>query len=119
MQKILVLDDSSSFLDDISKSLTRWGYEPLLAKTAEEAVDLLVLEPAFVVVDLFLAGDAGDQLSNDFVRDHLMPSDIPFGRLTSAPRLVPEDFSGSWVLHKYSYLSDEDCLREKIIEGIG
>ena len=119
MQKILVLDDSRSFLSDINVALRRWGYEPLLAETAEQAIELLGQSPLFVIVDLFLAGDSGDQLSNDFVRDHLMPAGIPFGRLTSAPRLVPKEYSGSWVLHKYSFINDEECLLGKILEVVG
>lgn len=112
---ILLLDDDSSFLRTVSNFLCGRGYECLETQTAfEAAAAVRTRNISCAVVDLFLDGDRGDSLSNEFVRDFL--DAIPYVRLTSAPQLVPPEFSGHAVLHKRRFLDNPARLEELIIE---
>lgn len=99
-QRILLLDDDPTLLRALSELLEENSYQVSAALNVARAIATLSSNPDFAIVDLFLAGDKGDALSNDFIRDHLVPRKIPYGRLTSAPRLVPKEYSGEWVLDK-------------------
>ena len=118
MARILLLEDNVRFLAELADTLTSWGHEALSATTPKMASMRMEPVPDFAIVDLFLAGDEGDHLSNEFIRDVLSPAGVGYGRLTSAPKLVPEDYQGDWVLHKYHYLDDPGKLRDLLIESL-
>ena len=116
-QTILHLDDDASLLDLVADNLKHWNYEVISCSEVKSAILALEQSPAFAVVDVFLAGESGKQLSNSFVKDHLEPNGVRYGRLTSAPSEVGEDVSGDWVLDKRLFRRDTGMLRERLIES--
>ena len=100
-------------LHEIAEVLSAAGYTALQAQTVEIAEDILLEhEISFAVVDLFLLGDRGSELSNDFIRQHL--GAIPYVRMTSAPHLVPEEFSGHGIIAKQDFVYCPDLLLDAI-----
>ena len=117
-KRILVLDDSSQILAEVALLLSRWGYEPLIAQNPEEARCAVEKGVDFAIVDLFLDGARGDELSEQFIDQVLLPRDIPFGRLTSAPEFVPAHQHGLWILHKYDVRNRPELLRLALEEVV-
>jgi len=112
---ILLLDDSPTLLSEVAKILSAEGFNPLQAQTADQAaLHLKNHSIDFAVVDLFLDGDRGDELSNDFVREYL--TNIPYVRLTSAPQLVPTELSGLGIISKQEFVYDTSVLIDVINE---
>ncbi len=112
---ILLLDDDVDLLAALKDFLEGRGYTVFCAESADRAEQIISSNQIHcAIVDLFLQGDEGDQLSNQFVRDYL--NDTPYIRLTSAPGLVPEEYSGAGVLHKYKFRSNPSLLLDLIIE---
>ena len=109
-QRVLLLDDDMDLLHDVSQVLTAAGFDVARCPTVNIAMMQLSVRPDFALVDLFLDGTLGDELSNGFVRDHLIPNGIPYGRLSSAPGLVPKEFSGEFVMHKRDFSMHPDKL---------
>lgn len=109
-KRILLLDDDTDLLQEVGEVLTAAGFEVARCATVKVAVLQLAVRPDFALVDLFLDGNLGDELSNGFVREHLMPNGIPYGRLSSAPGLVPKEFSGSFVMHKREFSLNPEKL---------
>lgn len=97
---ILLLDDDSYLLREVEKFLSQSGYEVITCEDVASAERALSRKPDLAIVDLFLDGSAGDELSNDFIRNILLPAGVRYARLTSAPFLVPQDLRGAFVLHK-------------------
>ena len=116
---ILALDDDPYVLDFVSEICHHAKVSCIIANSAEEA--LLKLKNAIdskcilAIVDLFLDGARGDELSNNFISDHLLPNNIPFVRLTSAPSLVPTNLSGLLVFDKRKILQNSDELLDFIL----
>ncbi len=102
-QRVLLLDDDTDLLHEVGETLTGAGFEVARCSTVKVAIMQLAVRPDFALVDLFLDGNLGDELSNGFVRDYLMPAGIPYARLSSAPALVPKEFAGSFVMHKREF----------------
>ena len=103
---ILLLDDDTYLLREVHSLLSGSGFEVLCCENVPSAEQALAVKskigvaPDLVIVDLFLEGNAGDELSNGFIRKSLIPQDIPYARMTSAPYLLPADLHGAFVLHK-------------------
>lgn len=103
---ILLLDDDTYLLREVHALLTGSGFEVLCCENVQLAEQALAAKqqqgvaPDLVIVDLFLEGNAGDELSNGFIRRSLVPNGIPYARMTSAPYLLPADLHGAFVLHK-------------------
>ncbi len=126
--RILLLDDDTRHLDEVRMYLEREGYEVFLADTVSAAQKVLEKREAekqegeqaidFAIVDLFLAGDAGDNLSNEFIRDSLIPAGIPYGRMSSAPYAVPPGYKGLWVLDKRHFWRQPQLLGDALIETL-
>ena len=116
--KILLLDDDPAHLLDLANTLIRAGFEPLVCQDVSAAVAALADNPVMAIVDLFLDGDEGAHLSNDFINEHLAPAGIPYARMTSAPSLVPEQFKGAWVLHKRDFRSAPERLSQMVLDAI-
>ena len=117
-KKILVLDDSSTVRADLDSLLRGWDFEPLLAANVPEAVYMLDLGIDFAIVDVFLDGARGDELSAEFVKNYLIPQSIPYGRFTSAPEFVPDAHRGDWVLHKYDVRCDPELMHAALLESL-
>lgn len=111
VKRILILDDSPQILAEISLLLHRWGYEPITAQNPQDARTAVETGVNFAIVDLFLDGARGDELSEQFIDEVLFPRSIPFGRLTSAPEFVPAHQQGFWILHKYDVRNRPELLR--------
>jgi CheY-like chemotaxis protein len=107
-RKILLLDDDERHLEALADVLQNLGFLPLCCKDPAEALAALENEPIYAIVDLFLAGDDGAELSNSFIRQELIPRCIRYGRLTSAPQLVPQDLQGEWVVHKRKFWNNPE-----------
>ena len=97
---VLLLDDDVKLLSFLGALLEGAGCQVRKTTTVSEAVSQLSPAPDVALVDLFLEGDAGDTLSNNFVRDYLIARKIPYGRISSATHLLPEDRKGSLVYDK-------------------
>jgi len=108
--KILLLDDDRNHLHELSRYLSTEGYTPLAALDPDIAEGLLEQNPKFAIVDLFLAGEQGAELSSQFILNFLVPRGIPYGRMSSAPDMVPETERGEWVVHKRDFWNDPDSL---------
>ncbi len=111
MKTILLLDDDP-MIHEIVRSIIDLSFFNLkYAITVEEARNFLREEDVkFVICDLFLNGDLGDELSNGFIREHVKVLGIPYCRLTSAPRLVPEDCVGLRIIDKRNVYNDTSLL---------
>jgi DNA-binding NtrC family response regulator len=120
MKKILILDDDISILDEVANLFSSSGFHLICCSTAEEAGEKITSQGAvnFAIVDLFLLGAKGDALSNGFIRDVLQVNGIPYGRFTSAPSLVPTEYSGEWILDKRQFYSSPVILLEKVSESL-
>jgi len=61
-KKILAVDDSETFLQEIAVALRNDGYEVVLARSGEEALDLLAVEPVeCILLDLMMPGIGGEE----------------------------------------------------------
>jgi DNA-binding NtrC family response regulator len=110
---ILLLDDDEIHVEHLSEALERWGYRVtacLNVEAAERALDGIDL----AIVDLFLAGNEGEELSNGFVLQRLVPRGIPYIRLSSAPGLVPKNCAGCGVYDKRSFRREPERFRDSL-----
>ena len=107
MKTILLLDDDPYHLDQLSQVLCTNGYETVpclnvaaaMSAIGERAID-------FAIVDLFLEGNEGDELSNEFIELVLTPASIKYGRMSSAPGMVPKEYAGDWIIDKRAFRRD-------------
>lgn len=102
---VLVIDDEVSILDAMKELLTRWGCEPIVARSAAQVVALSrerSLKPALIVADYRLedsttGAEAVAELRRHFGRELpalLITGDVAPERLAAAKQ------SGLHVLHK-------------------
>lgn len=117
-EKLLLLDDDRLHLSELARYLEGEGLVPLRALTVEEAILLLPEAPDFAIVDVFLAGDDGAELSDRFIAEYLEPNGIRYGRMTSAPSSVPENRRGEWVLHKREFWNDPATLFPLLVQAL-
>ena len=77
---ILFVEDEQSISDPFSRALAREGFEPVVARTAAEALELAQrIEPALVLLDLMLPDGDG----RDVCRELRRRSDTPIIMLTA------------------------------------
>jgi two-component system, NtrC family, sensor kinase len=61
-KRILAVDDSETYLQTVAEALRAEGYEPILARSGEEALDLLAIQPTdCVLLDLSMPGLGGKE----------------------------------------------------------
>jgi two-component system, NtrC family, sensor kinase len=61
-KRILAVDDSDTYLQAVTDSLRGVGYEVVLARSGEEALDLLAVQPVdCVLLDLLMPGIGGEE----------------------------------------------------------
>ncbi len=118
-KKILLLDDDRNHLGELSRYLSSEGFQPLAAQDVERAEELLQEGPVFAIVDLFLAGERGAELSGEFIENHLVPNGIPYGRMSSAPDMVPQHQRGAWVVHKRDFWDEPESLYPFLVTVLG
>jgi DNA-binding response OmpR family regulator len=82
-KKVLAVDDSETYLQQLAESLDSEGYEVILARSGEEALELLAVQPVdCVLLDLMMQGIDGRETCR---RLKLVPilRDIPVIMLTA------------------------------------
>jgi DNA-binding response OmpR family regulator len=81
-KKILAVDDSETFLQELATTLRSDGYEVVLARSGEEALDLLAVEPVeCILLDLLMPGIGGQETCRR-VKAVAVTRDIPVIMLT-------------------------------------
>ena len=94
-KKILAVDDSEAYLQELAAELRAEGYQVVLASSGEDALDLLAVEPVdCILLDLMMPGIGGQETCR---------------RIKSAPRI-----SGTPLI-LLTALED----REAMLEGLG
>lgn len=114
--KILHLDDDPGLLEEVKEYLSAEGYQVFSAANIVAASHVLSLGIDLAIVDLFLEGDEGEELSNNFVRYSLETASVPYLRLSSAPGLVPGDCKGCGVIDKREFRRRPQILLEAVIK---
>jgi response regulator RpfG family c-di-GMP phosphodiesterase len=121
MNQILLLDDDTSILSEVAMVLDSNEIKIYPCQNIDSAIKVLEdmnKHITFAIVDLFLLGARGDVLSNLFVRKYLEPRNIPYGRFTSAPDLVPEECRGEWILDKRDFYSKPEVLLDMVSRSL-
>lgn len=114
--RVLHLDDDPRVLEEVKDYLSAEGYQVYSATNLVAAAHVLLQGVDLAIVDLFLEGDEGEELSNGFVRHSLKGVSLPYLRLSSAPGLVPADCKGSGVIDKGEFRRRPRILLEAIMK---
>jgi two-component system response regulator RegX3 len=87
--RILFVEDEASISDPFSRALSREGFEPIVARTAKEALDLAKrLPPDLVLLDLNLPDGDGRDVARELRRHSDMPIVMLTARGTETDRIV-------------------------------
>lgn len=82
-KKILAVDDSETYLQELAEALRADGYEVVLARSGEEALQLLAVQPVdCVLLDLLMPGIGGSETCRR-IKDAPGIRDIPVVMLTA------------------------------------
>jgi two-component system NtrC family sensor kinase len=82
-KKILAVDDSETYLQKVAEALRADGYEMVLARSGEEALELLAVQPVdCILLDLLMPGIGGRETCMR-VKDAPVMRDIPIVMLTA------------------------------------
>src|SRR5262249_16850558 len=82
-KKILAVDDSETYLQETAEALRLNGYEVVLARSGEEALDLLAVQPVDCrLLDLMMPGIGGRETCRR-IKDVPALRDIPIIMLTA------------------------------------
>jgi DNA-binding response OmpR family regulator len=118
-KKVLAVDDSETFLQEVAEALRVDGYEMVLARSGEEALELLAVEPVdCILLDLMMPGMGGRETC---VRVKAAPSmrDIPIVILTAADDRVAMILGLSAGADDYiAKSSDFQLLRARVLAQI-
>lgn len=110
LKNFLILDDDP-MIHELVKPLLSELFKLFHAYNVDDANKIVEKESIdFVISDLFLEGDTGDELSNNFIRNKVIPLAIPYCRMTSAPRLVPPDCQGLGIVDKREVFNNKNLL---------
>jgi CheY-like chemotaxis protein len=102
---VIVIDDEVSILEAMKELLARWGCEPIVARSAEQAFLLareLSAKPALIVADYRLEGGTTGAQAVAALRGHFgreLPALLVTGDV-APERLAEAKQSGLHVLHK-------------------
>jgi two-component system NtrC family sensor kinase len=82
-KKLLAVDDSETYLQELAGALRGDGYEVVLARSGEEALDLLAVQPVeCILLDLLMPGIGGEETCRR-VKAVPVLRDIPIVMLTA------------------------------------
>jgi DNA-binding response OmpR family regulator len=82
-KKILAVDDSLTYLQEIASSLRGEGYDVILARSGEEAIELLAIQSVdCILLDLMMPGMGGQETCQR-VKAAQMTRDVPLVMLTA------------------------------------
>lgn len=72
--RVLVVDDDHEFCSSLRRVLARWGYEPRVAESGLEALELCDAQmPDAAIIDIMMPGMDGWQLSKKLVSTPVPP----------------------------------------------
>ena len=86
--RILFVEDEDSISEPFSRALTREGFEPVVARTAAEALRLADTAPALVLLDLMLPDGDGRDVAREIRRRGDTPIIMLTARGTETDRVV-------------------------------
>ncbi|HVU15208.1 MAG TPA: response regulator [Phototrophicaceae bacterium] len=82
-KKVLAVDDSETYLQELAGQLRGEGYDVLLARSGEEALEMLTVQPVdCVLLDLMMPGMGGRETCRQ-LKHHKVIRDIPVIMLTA------------------------------------
>ena len=118
-KKILAVDDSETYLQEIAEALRADGYELVLARSGEEALQLLAVQPVdCVLLDLLMPGIGGRETCRR-VKSAAGMRDIPVVMLTAVEdRDAMIQGLGAGADDYIAKSSDFDLLRARVLAQI-
>ena len=82
-KKVLAVDDSETFLQELARALRGDGYEVVLARSGEEALDLLAVQSVeCILLDVLMPGIGGEETCRR-LKDQPVVRNIPVLMLTA------------------------------------
>jgi two-component system, NtrC family, sensor kinase len=118
-KKILCVDDSETYLQALAANLRADGYEVVLARSGEEALELLAIEPVdCVLLDMMMPGIGGRETCRR-VKSVSVMRDIPIVILTAMEdRAAMIEGLGAGADDYIAKSSDFDVLRARLLAQI-
>ena len=118
-KKILCVDDSETYLQALAANLRMDGYEVVLARSGEEAIELLAIEPVdCVLLDMMMPGIGGRETCRR-VKSVPVMRDIPIVILTALEdRAAMIEGLGAGADDYIAKSSDFDVLRARLLAQI-
>lgn len=118
-KKILAVDDSETYLQGLAEALRADGYEVVLARSGEEALQLLAVQPVdCVLLDLLMPGIGGRETCRR-VKNASGIRDIPVVMLTAVEdREAMIQGLGAGADDYIAKSSDFDLLRARVLAQI-
>ncbi len=82
-KRILAVDDSVTFLHELGSKISGEGYDVVLARSGEEAIEMLAVQPVdCILLDLLMPGLGGNETCRR-IKGSAIASDVPLIMLTS------------------------------------
>jgi two-component system NtrC family sensor kinase len=118
-KKILAVDDSETYLQELATALRAEGYEVVLARSGEEALQLLAVQAVdCVLLDLIMPGIGGRETCRR-VKSVPVMRDIPIVMLTAVEdREAMIEGLGAGADDYIAKSSDFDVLRARVLAQI-
>jgi two-component system, NtrC family, sensor kinase len=118
-KRILAVDDSETYLHQVADALRAEGYELVLARSGEEALELLSVQPVdCVLLDLMMPGIGGRETCQR-VKNTPSMRDIPIVLLTAVEdRQTMIQGLGAGADDYIAKSSDFDVLRARVLAQI-
>ena len=118
-KKILAVDDSETHLQEIAEALRADGYEMVLARSGEEALQLLAAQPVdCILLDLLMPGIGGQETCRR-VKSTPVMRDIPIVMLTAIDdRDAMIEGLGAGADDYIAKSSDFEVLRARVLAQI-
>lgn len=118
-KKVLAVDDSETYLQKLADALRSEGYEVILARSGEEALELLAVEPVdCVLLDLLMPGIGGRETCQR-VKSVPVMRDIPIIMLTAVEdREAMIQGLGAGADDYIAKSSDFDVVRARVLAQI-
>jgi two-component system NtrC family sensor kinase len=115
-KKILAVDDSETYLQELAGALRADGYELVLARSGEEALDLLAVQPVdCLLLDLMMPGIGGLETCRRIKSVPVM-RDIPIVMLTAMEdRAAMIEGLGAGADDYVAKSSDFDLVRARVL----
>jgi DNA-binding response OmpR family regulator len=107
--RILFVEDEPSIFEPFSKALIREGFEPVVARTAADALDLARrIEPDLVLLDLTLPDGDGRDVCRELRRSSHVPILMLTARGTETDRIIGLELGADDYVLRRAQRSAED-----------